>query len=311
MGGSGGSFGNYDINREDVLKKISESESETEKQEYESWVSNYLDELLGQMNNRDTELIQKHLDTILNALTTEIEGNIKTNLGGSISKHTHLNGLSDVDALIILNNSELSDKSPKEVLDYFFRRLSERLPNTTIEQGDTAVTVHFSDGDIQLVPALKYHNGIKIPDGNNWSTNIKPELFTKRLSTLNSELNGRLIPSIKLIKGIIFGFPEKHQLKGYHVESLAVEIFEKSNKIQNSFKAKEIVSQFFKEAPALVRKPVKDITGQTKYVDEYLGKTDSITRLIVADNLERTYRQIELSDTANIKNTWIDIFSHY
>jgi hypothetical protein len=311
MGGSGGSFGYPDINRDDVLKKIKESESETEKQDYESWVSSFLEDLLGQINNRDTEAIQKHLNTILSALNDEIDGNVTTKFGGSISKHTHIDGISDIDALVILNNSELANKSPKEVLEYFFQRLRDRFPNTPIEKGDTAVTLSFADGDVQLVPAIKFKTAIKIPDGKEWSTSIKPESFAKGLTNLNSNFNGKLIPAIKLIKAIVSGFPDRHQLKGYHIESLALQIFAKRVSENSGItKVKSLVTEFFKEAPKFVRKQIKDITGQTKYVDEYLGKNDSIQRIMAADTLERTFRQIELSDTGTIKSTWTDLFSN-
>jgi len=311
MGGSGGSFRYQNINKEEIFRKIKNSETETEKQEYELWVNTLLDSLLGQFNNRDTEAIQKHIETILIALNDEIEGEVVTRFGGSISRHTHINGLSDVDALVILNNSELADYSPDEVLDYFYKRLKHRFKQTDIEKGDTAVTLHFSDGDVQLIPALRFKTGIKIPNDNEWSTNIKPAAFAKALTDLNGKLYGKLIPSIKLIKGVVSGFPEKLQLNGYHIEALALEIFKNEYLDATSpHKIKDLVTTFFKEAPSFVRKPSKDITGQSQHLDEYLGKKESISRLMVADTLDRTFRQIELSDTGNIKNTWEDLFSH-
>lgn len=308
---SGSSFRHSRISSDDILRKIRESETDTDKQEFDSWLSNLLDSLLGKFNNRDTEAIQKHLETILNAINNEIEGTVATRFGGSISKHTHINGLSDVDALVILNNSELADKSPKEVLDYFHKRLRDRFKETIIAKGDTAVTVSFLDMDIQLVPAIKYKTGIKIPDGRDWSTNIKPVPFAKGLTDLNEKMNGKLIPAIKLAKGIISGFTENCQLKGYHVESLALQIFnEKRAQDIGTAKIKDIVMDFFKESPRLVRKQIRDITGQTQYVDDYLGKKESVKRLMVADTLERTYRQLELADTGNMKSTWTELLSH-
>lgn len=299
------------ISSDDILRKIRDSETNTDKQEFDSWLSNFLDGFLGKLNNRDTEAIQRHIETILNALNDEIEGNVTTRFGGSISKHTHIDGISDVDALVVLNNSDLADKSPNQVLDYFYKRLCDRFKGTDIEKGDTAVTLRFSDTDIQLVPAIKTKTGIKIPDAGEWSTVVKPSLFTKELTKVNTGMNGKLIPAIKLAKGIIAGFSENCQMKGYHIESLALQIFseKKASDLANS-KVKDIVMQFFKDSPKLVRKQLKDVTGQTLYVDEYLGKKDSIRRLVVADTLERTYRQMELADTGLMKNTWTDLLSH-
>jgi hypothetical protein len=307
----GSSFRHERISSDDILRKIRDSETDTDKQEFDSWLNSLLDNLLGKVNNRDTEAIQRHIDSILAAINDEIEGTVSTRFGGSISKHTHIDGISDVDALVVLNNSELADKSPKEVLDYFSKRLRYRFRETDIEKGDTAVTVKFSDVDVQLVPAIRSKTGVKIPDGGEWSTVVKPSLFAKELTKLNTKMSGKLIPAIKLAKGIISGFSENCQMKGYHVESLALQIFgEKKVTDLASSKVKEIVIGFFRDAPKLVRKQIKDITGQTLYVDEYLGKKESIRRLMVADTLERTYRQMELAETGRMKNTWTDLLSH-
>ena len=69
--GSGSSFRHSRISSDDILRKIKDSETDTDKQEFESWVNNLLDNLLGKFNNRDTEAIQRHLDTILNTLNDE------------------------------------------------------------------------------------------------------------------------------------------------------------------------------------------------------------------------------------------------
>jgi hypothetical protein len=308
MGGSNNSLKYPTVSKDEVIRKIQESKGGTAQNEYEIQISDLLDKLLLHINNRDTQAIQTHLDVIISALNDQIDGTIATKFGGSLSKHTHLNGISDVDALIILNKSEFATMTPPEVLKSFFKILQNRLPKTGIELGDTAITIHYSDGDVQLIPAIRYKTGVKIPDDKEWSTIIRPETFSAQLSNINSQLNGRLIPAIKIIKGIISGFPDKSQLKGYHVESLALQVFE--NFKTDDFKLKSLVSEFFKKAPQIVRKPIKDMTGQSAFVDEYLGKKDSISRLVVADNLERTYRQIEMADTGRLISVWSELISH-
>ena len=74
--------------------------------------------------------------------------------GGSVAKYTYVDGLSDIDSLIILDNCELTDKPPDEVKEYFAQKLKERFPKTEVEVGNLAVTVHFNDAEIQLLPAL-------------------------------------------------------------------------------------------------------------------------------------------------------------
>lgn len=310
--GGGGSFNYYKVDSDDIIRKIKESEKETDKQEYETWVRALLDKLLGKLNNRDTEAIAKHIQEIKNALNKEIDGTISTLFGGSVAKNTHTEGLSDIDTLVILNNTELSNKTPKEVLDYFVDRLKKRFPNTDMIKGDKTITVKFADSDVQLIPAVKYKTGIKIPDADDWSKIVQPSVFARKLTVLNGRLDGKLIPTIKLVKGIISTFPSSYQLKGYHIENLALQVFE--NKVKQDFSAsnlKRCVVEFFKEAPKYVKKQIKDVSGQSRYVDEYLGKKDNIKRLMVADTLERTFRQLELSDAGNLKSTWKELLSNF
>jgi len=87
-----------------------------------------------------------------------------------------------------------------------------------------------------------------------------------------------------------------------------VEIFSKHTEAEPILK--DLVSSFFQKSAQLIQKPIKDVTGQSLFVDEYLGKKESFERFMAADNLERTYRQIELADTGRIKSIWSELFSH-
>src|SRR6185295_121518 len=102
MGGGGAS----DYSNEptgNILKKINASESEASKQQYDTWVNSYIDSTLVDINNRDSDAIKTHINTIKKALGNEIEGTISTQFGGSISKKTHVDGLSDIDTLVLIN----------------------------------------------------------------------------------------------------------------------------------------------------------------------------------------------------------------
>jgi len=310
MGSSRSSFGNDKYSASDYLDKIKQSENQAKIQQYEVEVNEMIDALLSKFNNRNTEAINRHIDAIKNELNKEIEGTVSSLFGGSLSKNTHITGLSDVDTMVILNKSDLKDKNPEQVLTYFFNRLKARFPNIPMNKGDTAVTVSFKDGDVQLLPAIRYKTGLKIPDGKEWSSIIKPTVFSRSLTILNQRLNGRLIPTIKIIKGIISKVPENMRLSGYHIESLALQIFgKKLTEYKAGVKNKDLIKDFFKEAPNQVRTPIKDVTKQSKTVDEYLGRKDSIQRLMVADVLDRNYRRIELADSSRLVDMWKDVLN--
>ena len=313
--GGGSSTYHKNYKSSDILKKMQASETEAAKLTYESWVNGFLEQCLGNFNNRDTTAINKRIDSIRKTLANDIEGVISMRFGGSLAKQTHINGLSDIDTLVLINNTELVNDNPAEVLNYFHKILSEKYQNTGIgiHKGDMAVTMTFDDGEIQLLPALRYKYGIKIADGKEWSKIVKPSIFARKLTVLNQSLFGKLVPAIKLVKAIVSNFPENAKLNGYHIEALAAEIFAFDRKDvaqrPTSVKVRDLLFRFFKEAPSKVRKPIKDPTGQTVHIDEYLGPQNNVRRLLVADSLERISRKLGLADGAFLQSTWSELLN--
>ena len=304
MGGSGGTFGGGRP-FEELYKKVRESEEKTRDEKFETEVASDIASLLATYNKR-SEKIKVHLESIKKAIEKEIDGTIDILFGGSVSKHTYVDGLSDIDALVILNKSELKDASPEEVKNYFLDRLSERLSKETLlEKGTLAVTVKYSDIDVQLLPAIRYKNGFRIadPSGKNWSF-IKPKEFAEQLTDINQKTSGNLIPTIKLAKSIIASQAENRQLISYHTETLAVSIFKDYRGLHNP---KDMLTHFFNTAPKLIGKPIVDATGQSTHVDDYLGEAGSSNRKLVADSLSRIGRRMLNADRAHSERQWQEI----
>src|SRR4029077_21187615 len=92
---------------------------------------------------------------------------------------------------------------------------------------------------------------------DRWSE-INPETFRNGLTTCNSECGGKVIPTIKLAKAVIGNLPEKYQLAGYHVESLAVTAFQG---YQGERTTANMLPHFFERAKDLVLTTIKDPTG--------------------------------------------------
>jgi hypothetical protein len=304
MGGSGGGYFISNVN--ELKNKINDTTKDIDRKEYDSNVAIFLSELLSHYNNRDVNAINIHLEEILKAVENKIEGHLDIKLGGSVSKHTFVDGLSDIDTLLILNDSELNDKSPKSVKNTIASMLKDRYPETNISIGAMAVTVSFSDYDIQILPALKRDGKIMIPDasGNSW-TKIDTNKFTRSLTNINEKNGNKVVPLIKLTKAIIDKLPEKHKLSGYHVEALAVDIFSNYHGEQTY---KEMLKYFFHQASQIVLSPTQDKTGQSVYIDEYLGTRNSLHRQIVSSAFDRLYRKLYNADNLISMETWKDIF---
>ena len=306
MGGSRGGYFSGSLTPDDLAKRIREAEGKAHDDTFETVVGEHLSSLLADFNDRDVEGTREVFDQIKADLENEIDGTIDTLFGGSISKHTYVDGISDVDALIVLNNSELADKSPSEVKSFLADCLRNRYGKAAVHEGVLAVTVSVQEESIQLLPALRHGEGVKIAgsDGRNWSK-VNPHGFANALSKANQGLGGKLVPCIKLIKAIVATLPEKRQITGYHTESMAIKVFEGYDGPKTT---KSMLRHFFEQVPSHVTKLIRDSSGQSVHVDEYLGAENSLERRIVADALSRIGRKIRNADGAISLDQWKELF---
>jgi len=304
MGGSGGGAFS-DIDRQELLQKLRASENATEDVGFETAVNNCIGQLQAQFNDRDRDTIRGYLDEIRDCLGEDIDDAVNLIYGGSVAKHTYVDGLSDIDALVLLGKSELKDLSPQEVKNYFYHKLKERFPKIQIKEGILAVTLKFPGAEIQLLPAMKSGSGYHIADvtGKQWSL-IRPRKFTELLTNVNQSNNNKVVPTIKLAKSIISSLPENRQLTGYHIESLAVQIFRGYEGVKTP---KAMLTHFFREATKAVLKPLPDVTGQSVQVDSYLGAEKGLNRRVVSDALGLISRRMQSANNARNIQLWKDI----
>jgi hypothetical protein len=296
MGGSGGSgfFHSAEKPKELARKVRADEISSAEYEVFRGEIAGLMGMALANHNNRPSEAINTHLEEIRRAIESDIEGTVNLKFGGSVAKHTYVNGLSDVDALVTVNKSELAGKSPEEVKDYLLAKLQERFPNTEVTKGTLAVTLKFSDIEVQLLPAMRTKEGYRIPNatGTRWKT-IDPEAFLKTLNEANAKLGGKLVPTIKLAKAVIDALPEERQTSGYHTETLAIDVLKTFTGDPNT---KDMLVHFFSHAKERILKPMRDITGQSENVDAELGPEGSLNRRLVADAFGRIERRMKNAD---------------
>jgi hypothetical protein len=304
MGGGGSHYFSSDLDT--LKKKLRDSEVRTENTKHEAQVTNLLTTMLTEYNKRDRNAISGHLEEIKDALETELEGTVDLLFGGSVAKHTHVDGLSDIDSLVILDSCELADQPPKVAKEYFARRLQERFPKTNVHSGNLAVTIQFADSEIQLLPAVSCRDHVKIANksGADWAE-IRPRKFTDALTKVNEKQGRKVVPVIKLAKAIIDSLPEKHRISGYHAESLAIEAFKT---YRGERDLKPMLKGYFEQAANLVRQPIRDKTGQSIHVDDYLGAANSLERRIVSDAFSRVSRRMNNADNAGSMDEWGKLF---
>jgi hypothetical protein len=313
MGGGGSGGGTYssgDSSVKEIKQQIRDAESQAIDKGFESALADTLGTLLGKFNDRDAVSIRKRASEILKSLGKEFEGSLETLFGGSVAKHTYVDGISDIDSLLILNKSELADSSPQQVLEYISDALRKHLKDKAeVSAGKMAVTVKYPDGmELQMLPAIKTGDSIKVPASrrDGWSS-IDPTTFTTALTRHNERCDGKLVPMIKLAKAINDKFPEQQRLSGYHIESLAIEAFRGYTGEKVVYK---MLPHLFDRAVALVLKPINDKTGQSLHVDDYMGTENSPERQRASHLLGRVAKRMKNASATRSMEDWKGMFDN-
>jgi len=291
MGGNGG----YGFGRASALSErnqnLAQSLQRTRQQAEATELAQIFSQTMERINQLDTEALGKHKETVLRALNSLFEGGYDLRGGGSRTRHTYVNGLSDVDFLLDLgpySTSSIADKdNSAAVLQAMVGQLQQRMPNTQLKAGRMAVTVQFSDGqELQILPAFRYHSGYRVPDaqGLGWVV-TKPHVFAKMLSDRNAAVGSKLLRTIKLSKLLCENFAVG--IKSYHLENVALKAFQQYTGPHNDV---EMLRHLFNQAKQFVTRPMPDITGQSTHVDKYLS--DNNERVGLARQLAAVEREI-------------------
>ncbi len=305
-GGGGGYFGSQ--SPADIGEALRREEQKTEDQTFETKVSEEIGNLLSEYNDRDTEAVRRTLDRVTEALSEELEDTpLAPIFGGSVRKHTYVDGISDVDALLVLKDDSLHSLAPSKVLDYFESKIEKEFPSATVERDRMSVSIGSDDATLQILPAIRKGKQLYIPSasGQEWSK-IRPEAFFKKLSEVNARNQDKVVPTIKMVKGINDTFPEQQKLTGYHIESLAIEAFKDYSGATNT---KAMIERFFDFAKEAVLSPIRDRTGQSVHVDGYAGPKRSECRRLMAQNLNRIARRIKNANANRSTDKWLRILN--
>ncbi|MCE5187412.1 MAG: nucleotidyltransferase [Planctomycetaceae bacterium] len=287
--GGGGFFPSKPRGVDDLLRQTQEDDAE---RELNSEVNQFLQELLADVNSRDVRKTQQQLEDIQEIVGKEVqlEGFL---FGGSVAKHTYVDGLSDIDVLAIVNKEKWLKKNPEQILRILHRYLEDKLTAdkvASVEKGRLAITVNYHDGtQIQVLPAIRSGEKVFInKPGGGWNETT-PGTFRTALTRMNSKLQNMVIPTIKLAKAIIANLPEQKQTSGYHTESLAIEVFKD---YKGPCTGKAMLQHYFENAGPRILASIKDITNQSRIVDSYLGAENSVQRKVVADGYGSISRRL-------------------
>jgi hypothetical protein len=303
--GSGRSYYTPRTNQQ-AESSIQSAKGATERADYEAAVSERLRDLLAAYNERNVDTINHRLEKVKEILADYLESSIMLRFGGSVSKHTYVDGISDVDCLCLLNHAKFSAESPQQLLQELESLLRKKLgKQANIERGALSIKIMYKDGpELQVLPALRTSTGVRIPaaEGDGWSRVVHPDKFADALTNVNQKLNGNVVPVVKLVKAAITNLDLNPKMKGYHIEALAVRIFQE---YRGELVPKAMVRHFFNRASDLVRTPIKDVTGQSIYADDYLGQRNSPEREQVGRSLGSVAQRMNEADNNHSINDWL------
>lgn len=306
MGGSGGTFSGPGRSPEEHAEKLRKA-AESSALEFEVELAKEFSELLSKFNSRNTVETQERLQEIKDVLHDRLDSSFDTLFGGSVAKHTYVDGISDVDSMLVVSGP-LEDANPQHVLTKVADAIRHGLdPSIQVTVGRVAVTVTYPDGsEIQLIPSTRQGTQLKVPawEANTWST-IDPRQFTDGLRKRNEECAGKLIPTLKLAKAINATLPENARLSGYHIESLGVAAFRGYDGERTTVR---MLPYFFKRASEFVLRPMADRTGQSVHVDEHLGPENSQARSAMSHLLSRMHQRMLNASASKSHDRWRDLF---
>lgn len=303
MGGSGGGSG-YRLTQREVDQLRREAQERLERSKLDVEVNSFLQAELSRINDRDSQLVNERLDRVEAAVADRIEEFDRLLFGGSVAKHTYVDGLSDIDALVVLDASVVGDRGPAEMRQELHRTLQQQLSMGDVDDirvGRMAVTVTFRDGmELQLLPAVQRDDRtyVSAQSGNEWS-HVRPRDFAESLSRLNDQQGRAVVPTIKIAKAVIANaVSDKLRPNGYHMEALAVAAF---RDYEGSRSTRAMVERYFESAAQNVLRPIRDITGQSRHLDSYFGPANSDARRSLSRKFSTIARQMR---TARSVEPW-------
>ena len=208
MPGSGGGGWFSESPPQKVGEALRQEEKATENQIFETNVAREIGERISEYNDRDADAVRTAINKVRKALENEIEDvSITPVFGGSVRKHTYVNGISDVDSLFVLKGEPAATLPPGDVLDQFEKTIRAKFPNAYVARDNIAMGLEFDGIKFELLPAIRREGVLHISSASQdkWSK-IKPESFFAKLSKSTTRMAPRSFRRSKLLRELSIRF---------------------------------------------------------------------------------------------------------
>jgi hypothetical protein len=241
-------------------------------------------------------------------------------LTGSYSRATMIAPLkdADVDIFIVLDpkyyhNYNGQNGGPAGLLDLVKRTLLKTYKSTPkISRSGQAVTIKFSDFEVDVVPGFRRNGGgYLIPDSlsGTWLS-TDPKQHVDLMSASNKLHDGDLVPLIKMIKA--WNRSHSAYFRSFHLEVLALEIF--TNVTITDFPSG--VRFYFQKGLPLVAQKNLDPAGYGDDVGRYINSSQKIEEAKAKFQLayDRALKAEDYAGRGGVTNAvdmWRKLFGDY
>src|SRR6266550_7375312 len=110
MGGSGVRY-----SESDLTKLREEAQERLDRSRLDADVNAFLQHELIDLNSRNTEKVNQRLGEVEEALEGTLREFDRVLFGGSVAKHTYVDGVSDIDSIIVLDAKSAGEDTPEQV----------------------------------------------------------------------------------------------------------------------------------------------------------------------------------------------------
>ena len=204
---------------------------------------------------------------------------------------------SDVDLLVRIKNREYLGMNPRISKKIIVSILRE-LPYSKIKHiGTHAVTAVIHGREYQFVPMIddgkrKYTIS---GDGSHWKC-FNPQEFTNNLMRVDRKHGGNVKTAIRLVKRLNSNLEPKFRLTSHDIECLALEKFEQ---MPANSSLQKMTTDLVGYIAFRVHNPQPDCTGQSRNVDEELGKCFNKRRHAISEKYSEIYGKLKECEEKN------------
>lgn len=218
-------------------------------------------------------------------------------LAGSYQHGTFDAENSDVDLLVQLNNPAYLAMAPRISKKVITSMLRELPHSKIVRIGKHAVTIAIHGRRYQFVPMIndgkkKY---IASGDGSRWKI-FDPKKFTRNLESIDRKHDGKVKTAITLVKRLNTNMEHKYRLTSHDIECIALEKFEQ---MPSNASLQKMITDLVGYIAFRVHNPQPDCTGQSRYVDEELGKCFNKRRHAISEEYSKLHESLKKCEEKN------------